>query len=199
MIVRPGTKKTDLSATFDIIDNLQAKQWLAHYELDADDECILRRVISAEGRSRAYINGTQVPLTQLKEVAQLLINIHGQHDHQLIVKANEQRKILDAFAAHQHLLDDVKHYYQQLQQQHSELVKLQESKQQRDAQQQLLQYQVNELNEFSLQIGEFTSLESDYKKFSHAQHIKYQAQQTLQLLSANEQFNILTQLQRVPR
>jgi len=195
-VVRPGTKKTDLSATFDVAKNELATRWLTHHELDSEEECILRRVISAEGRSKAYINGTQVPLTQLREIGQLLINIHGQHDHQLIVKPNEQRKILDAFAEHQHLLDDVKHYYQQLHQQKSELKTLQDSKQQRDAQQQLLQYQVNELDEFSLQVGEFESLETDYKKSSHAQHIMHQTQLTLQSLSESEQFNILEQLQK---
>ena len=109
-VVRPNTKKADLSATFDIKNNKKAIKWLNQHDLDAEHECILRRVISSEGRSKAYINGSPVPLTQLREVGQLLINIHGQHDHQLIVKATEQRKLLDDYAKHQSLLDDVAYY-----------------------------------------------------------------------------------------
>ena len=110
-VVRPNCKKAELSATFSILNNTQAQNWLKKHELTCEDECILRRVISAEGRSRAYINGSQVPLTQLKELGALLLNIHGQHDHQLITKSSEQRKIIDAYADHQELLNDVKYYY----------------------------------------------------------------------------------------
>ena len=104
-VVRPKCKKAELAASFKIVKNKPAKRWLKHHDLLLEDECILRRVISAEGRSKSYINGSQVPLTQLKELGHLLINIHGQHDHQLIVKANEQRRILDDYADHKHLLD----------------------------------------------------------------------------------------------
>ena len=120
-VVRPNCKKAELAATFDISQNISAQKWLKKNDLSLHDECdteqdfecILRRVISAEGRSKAYINGSQVPLAQLKDIAQFLINIHGQHDHQLIVKATQQRKILDEYSDHQHLLDDVQYYYQQ--------------------------------------------------------------------------------------
>ena len=127
-VVRPNCKKAELAATFDVQKNNSAQQWLNKHDLAIDHECILRRVISAEGRSKAYINGSQVPLVQLKEVGQLLINIHGQHDHQLIVKAPQQRKILDAYAEHQHLLDDVKYYHNQFKQLSSELTQLQSNK-----------------------------------------------------------------------
>lgn len=202
-VVRPNSAKAELAATFDINKNKAAKNWLKQHDLrlelsaqDASEECILRRVISAEGRSKAFINGSQVPLAQLKEVGHLLINIHGQHDHQLIVKANQQRKILDDYAKHHSLLEDVKHYYQQWKTLNIELETLQQSKQQREAQQQLLQYQVNELDEFSLQQGEFETLESDYKRHSNAQELLNETLQSLQLLSENENFNILDSLRQ---
>jgi DNA repair protein RecN (Recombination protein N) len=201
-VVRPNSKKAELAATFDIKNNLSAQKWLKKNDLsltddndaDLDYECILRRVISAEGRSKAYINGSQVPLTQLKDIAPFLINIHGQHDHQLIVKATQQRKILDEYSDHQHLLDDVQYYYQQWRNLKTELKKLQESKDQREAKLQLLQYQVNELDEFSLQIGEFETLESDYKRHSNGQSLLNGTLQALQILSENENFNITDSL-----
>ena len=194
--VRPGASKADLTATFDISNNTLATQWLSQQELDSESECILRRVISAEGRSRAFINGSQVPLAQLKELGQLLINIHGQHDHQLITKPNEQRKILDAYAGHEDLLDNVKHYYQVHRKQTAELEALTLSQQQREAKKQLLQYQVSELDEFALQSDEFQTLETDYKRFSHSQQILTETMQTLQLLSQDEQVNALSSLQK---
>lgn len=196
-VVRPNCKKAELAATFDVQNNPKAFKWLSQHDLLLDNECILRRVISAEGRSKAYINGSQVPLAQLKEIGELLINIHGQHDHQLITKALEQRNILDQYASHDDLLENVKHYYNK----HKELTKeydlLLESKIQREAKQQLLQYQVNELNEFSIQQGEFESLEIEYKKQSNGQHILNEALQTLQILSDDEHFNVVDQLRRV--
>ncbi len=195
-VVRPNCKKADLAATFETKKNKMAKAWLKQHELvsEHDSECILRRVISAEGRSKSYINGSQVPLVQLKEIGQLLINIHGQHDHQLIVKANQQCRLLDNYANHPTLLTEVKHYAQQWNKLNKELELLQQSKQQREAEQQLIQYQVIELDEFSLQPGEFTTLETDYKRHSNAQDLLDSTLSSLQILSENDNFNILDAL-----
>ena len=197
-VVRPNSKKAELAATFETQNNISAQQWLSQHDLllESSSECILRRVISAEGRSKAYINGSQVPLVQLKEVGQLLINIHGQHDHQLIVKSSQQCKLLDEYADHQSALDEVKHYYQQWHKLNKELTLLQQNKQQREAQQQLLQYQVNELNEFALQAGEFETLESDYKRHANAQDLLDTTLQSLQTLAENETFNVLDSLRQ---
>jgi DNA repair protein RecN (Recombination protein N) len=195
-VVRPNAKKAELVATFDIKNNTIARKWLIKNDLQTEDECILRRVISAEGRSKAYINGSQVPLAQLKEIGHLLINIHGQHDHQLIVKATEQRRLLDHYADHLHLLDDVKYHQQQYRKLTIEFDQLQKSKQQREAKRQLLQYQVTELDEFSLQEGEFETLENDYKRHSNAQDILNETLHTLQLLNEDERFNVVDSLRR---
>ena len=195
-VVRPGAKKTDLVATFCTRNNVLAEKWLNEKELNDDNECLLRRVISAEGRSKAYINGSQVPLAQLKEIGQLLLNIHGQHDHQLIVKATEQRRMLDDYANHNDLINDVKHYYKEVSQLTHQLNTLQENQAQREAKRQLLQYQVKELDEFALADGEYETLENDFKKQNHAQHILTETAQSLDLLSENEQLNVISVLQR---
>ena len=196
--VRPNCKKAELAATFETKNNIGAQQWLAQHDLllDTESECILRRVISSEGRSKAYINGSQVPLVQLKEIGQLLINIHGQHDHQLIVKSSQQCKLLDEYAEHPSLIDSVKHYSKQWHKLNKELAQLQENKLQREAQQQLIQYQVNELDEFSPQQGEFETLESDYKRHANAQDLLDTTLQSLQTLVENESFNVLDSLRQ---
>jgi len=200
-VVRPHCKKAELIATFDINKNKLASQWLAKQDLvqsedEQPHECILRRVISNEGRSKAYINGSQVPLSQLKQIGALLINIHGQHDHQLIVKNSEQRRMLDEYANNKNLLGDVKYHYSQWQMLQAELQQLQQNKIQREAQQQLLQYQVQELDEFNLQANEFESIETEFKRHSHAQDLLNDSLQTIYQLSANENFNIIGTLQQ---
>ncbi len=197
-VVRPNCKKAELAATFETKDNLSAQHWLSHHDLalDGDSECILRRVISSEGRSKAYINGSQVPLVQLKEIGQLLINIHGQHDHQLIVKSSQQCKLVDEYADHLTLLESVRHYAKQWHKLSKEYGLLQESKLQREAQQQLIQYQVNELDEFSPQQGEFETLEADYKRHSNAQDLLDTTLQSLQTLAEDENFNVLDSLRQ---
>lgn len=196
-VVRPDTKKAELAATFDITNNKQAVKWLTQHELMNDEfECILRRVVSAEGRSKAFINGSQVPLTQLKEIGRLLINIHGQQDHQLIMKNTEQRKMLDGYSNHSHLISDVQYYFHAYKKLSAELNTLNESKLQREAKQQLIQYQVNELDEFSLQDGEFETLELDYKRHSNAQDILNETLYSIQILSEDENFNVIDSLRK---
>src|SRR5450830_227024 len=80
-VVRPGADKADILATFDLADIPEAEAWLAERDLNNEGPCILRRVITAEGRSRGYINGTPCPLGDLKALGELLIDIHSQHEH----------------------------------------------------------------------------------------------------------------------
>jgi len=197
-VVRPNTPKAELAATFDISKNKHAVKWLTQHDLmNEESECILRRVVSAEGRSKAYINGSQVPLTQLKEIGSLLINIHGQQDHQLIMKNTEQRKMLDGYANHKHLLSDVQYYFHSYKKLSNELNALNETKLQRDAKQLLLQYQVTELDEFALQDGEFEALELDYKRYSNAQDILNDTLYSIQTLSEDDNFNIVDSLRKI--
>jgi len=97
-VVRPGADKADILASFELGGIAEARQWLAERDLDNDGPCILRRVITAEGRSRAYINGTPCPLGDLKSLGELLIDIHSQHEHQSLLKPDTHRRLLDAYA-----------------------------------------------------------------------------------------------------
>jgi DNA repair protein RecN (Recombination protein N) len=196
-VVRPGSKKTEICATFDVLHNKAASNWLSIHELEQDNECILRRVITADGRSSAFINGTKVPLLQLKEISQYLINIHGQHDHQLLTKQSEQQKILDQYANNRELLTNVSFHYQQWRKLTTELQELQQSQQQREANRQLLQYQVTELDEFNLQENEFEALEREYQKQGSAQQLLNESIYALHKLSQDEQFNIIDQLNSI--
>ena len=189
-VVRPGADKADIVASFDISKLTAAQQWLAEQDLAMGNECIVRRVVSSEGRSRGYINGVQVPAQQLKALGQHLLSIHGQHAHQQLLKQDYQRQLVDAFAANNALLGatrDAWRGWQQLQREYSEL---QQSQQQRDAQRQLLEYQVAELDNFAPLDHEYPQLEAEHSRLSHGNTLLSQSQQCLQLLYDDEQQNI---------
>ena len=96
-LVRSGAKRAEFVAEFDLGNLPMAREWLEEQMLDQDDECNLRRVIGADGRSRAFINGNGVPLQSLKTLGEMLLDIHGQHFHQSLARRDIQRNLLDYF------------------------------------------------------------------------------------------------------
>ncbi len=171
-LVRPGCDKAEISACFVVADDSPAAEWLKDNELDADGECLLRRVINKDGRSKAWINGSPVPLSMQKALAPLLVNIHGQHEHQLLSKDEHQLQVLDQYARHQSLLLQTRDLYKQWAQVEKNYRQQQQAKADQQAQRQLLEYQVQELNEFALAEGEFEQLEADHKRLSNHRTLK---------------------------
>lgn len=165
--VRSGAEKAEISASFCLQNLPHVQQWLVERELDADEDCLLRRTITAEGRSKAYINGAPVPAALLKEVGSLLVCLHGQHDHHQLMKTDYQLQLLDQYANHSPLLQQVAGHWQHYQQLLQEQRALQKNAEQQAAQRQLLQYQVNEFKEFALKAGEFEQLEIEHKRLAH--------------------------------
>lgn len=196
-VVRPGAEKADIVATFDISKLNTAKDWLQQQDLLMGNECIVRRVVSAEGRSRGYINGVQVPAQQLKQLGQYLLAIHGQHAHQLLQKTDYQRQLLDAYTAKPELLLQTKQSYRDWQQLQREYGELQQSQQQRDAQRQLLEYQVAELDQFAPQVDEFQQLEVEHSRLSHGNTLLMQSQACLLQLYDGEDHTIYRALSQV--
>ncbi|WP_285163149.1 DNA repair protein RecN [Shewanella goraebulensis] len=194
--VRPGANKAEVSARFTLDDVPFAKRWLEVNDLDVEDECILRRTISADGRSRAYINGNPVPLSQLKALGQLFVGIHGQHAHHAMLKSEHQLTLLDSYANHKLLLDTVSKSYQRCKNIENELKQLQQNQQERIARKQLVQYQVEELDEFALLPGEFEQIEQEHKRLANGTDLIDSCQNTLQLLSEDDEHNVESLLNR---
>ncbi|MGD8828806.1 MAG: AAA family ATPase, partial [Gammaproteobacteria bacterium] len=103
--VRHGAKRAEISADFDLADSAPVRSWLDEHDLGAEGECIIRRVITAEGRSRGYVNGRSVPMATLKELGERLVDIHGQHEHQSLLRRDIQRNLLDNYAGNDKLLE----------------------------------------------------------------------------------------------
>ncbi|WP_318437716.1 DNA repair protein RecN [Photobacterium leiognathi] len=194
-MVRPNEDKAEISAAFSLANNQAACRWLEDNDLMDGEECILRRVITKEGRSRSFINGSPVPASQQKALGQLLINIHGQHAHQQLMRPDYQQQMLDQYAGHHMLLDKTRETYQRWRQAHNELKRLTQSREENEAQKQLLQYQVKELDELALGEEEFTEIEEEHKRLSNSGELAVASQTALSALYDGDDGNALQLLQ----
>lgn len=193
--VRQGEEKTDISASFLLDNNINATRWLEDNDLMDGCECILRRVITKEGRSRAFINGSPVPASQLRALGQLLINIHGQHAHHQLMKSDYQLSMLDQYAGHVNLLNKTKNYYQTWRQSDNHLKQLTQNSQENLAQKQLLEYQIKELNDLAIGEEEFSELEQEHKRLANSGELASTCQQAIELIYEGEDVNALGILQ----
>ncbi|MBD1573642.1 DNA repair protein RecN [Vibrio sp. S17_S38] len=196
-VVRPGEEKTDISASFILDNNVRATRWLEDNELLDSGECIIRRIITKEGRSRAFINGNPVPLSLLKSLGQTLVNIHGQHAHHQLMKPEYQLTLLDQYAGHQGLIEATKKTYSDWRQKQNQLKTLRISSQDNLAQKQLLEYQVKELDELALGEDEFLELEQEHKLLSSSGQIALTCQQAINDLYDGDDANALGLLNSV--
>ncbi|MDU7134390.1 MAG: DNA repair protein RecN, partial [Enterobacteriaceae bacterium] len=193
-MVRAGAARADLCARFALKDTPAAQRWLEENQLEDGRECLLRRVISSDGRSRGFINGTAVPLSQLRELGQLLIQIHGQHAHQLLVKSEHQKTLLDGYAGEYALTQQMAEHYRQWHTSCRELAQHQQQSQERTARAELLHYQLKELNEFNPQPGEFEQIDEEYKRLANSGQLLSTSQHALNLLADGEDANLQSQL-----
>ncbi|WP_420599976.1 DNA repair protein RecN [Neptuniibacter sp.] len=187
--VRHGADKTDISASFALETIPEASTWLNENDLENDGECILRRVITKEGRSRCYINGRPTPAAMVKELGQHLIAIHGQHEHQRLLKKDYHRTLLDEFGTQTKLAEQVRQEFNQWQKLDSELKRLSEQSDEQTARVQLLSYQIEELDQLALAEGELKQLEEEQKTLANAENIITTGQQLISITSDSEDNN----------
>lgn len=198
-MLREGEERADICAGFHIETKNPAYQWLIDQELqdpDMPEHCILRRVISHDGRSKAFINGIPVSATQLKEIGQYLVHINGQHASQLLLKNDYQLQLLDNFCNHNELIQNMRKTYRTWKGLQQEVSQFKQKCAENEAKKQLLQYQVEELDQFALKDGEYVELEEEHTRLSHSEELLMLSQSSLQLLSENESVSIDSLLYR---
>lgn len=193
-VVRPGADKADILATFDLEDIPEAHVWLKERDLDNDGPCILRRVITAEGRSRSYINGSPCPQGDLKALGELLIDIHSQHEHQSLLKTDTHRRLLDEYAGATDLARQVQLAAQRWRQTRQELERLSNSGDEQRARHQLLSYQLEELESLSLGENELEQLEQEHKNLTNAESLLSICRQVVEQCSESDSGNVLNAL-----
>jgi len=185
-VVRVNCKRAEISASFNITQLPEAITWLEENDLDDGDDCLIRRTIAAEGRSKGFINGSPVPMQSLRALGELLIDIHGQHEHQSLLRNDEQRRLLDDFAGHGSLLQTLAKNYQEWREVNEEYQRLSVAAQDRDAQLDLLRYQVNELDTLEPQPDEYDHINTEHARLANVSRLQTTGHQILESLEDSE-------------
>ncbi len=183
--IRHGFQQAEVIATFELTHLTHISDWLQEQGLEAEGECIVRRSIHKDGRSRAYINGFLCPLTQLKALGEQLVDIHGQHQNHALLKSDYQRLLVDEYAGHQDLSLQVKQDFEQYQLLQKELLALQ-SLQGHTDKLALLQYQMGEIEALGLKENELETLEKEHRTLTHAEGWLATSTEALALLEGGQ-------------
>ena len=192
--IKQSCDHADITAGFDTQNIPAAAHWLGEHELDQDDECILRRRVARDGRSRAFINGNPVNVQTLRELGEQLIDIHGQHEHQSLMKNTAQRQLLDDYANHRPLLDAVSNHFAALKQTEHTLQQLEQDTSDRDNRIDLLRFQTQELDALALSENEYAALNEKHSRMANAEKITSTLFQAINELYEDEDSNILSRL-----
>jgi DNA repair protein RecN (Recombination protein N) len=181
-MIRDGCDRAEITAAFDISNLTLANSWLAEQSLEAGTECILRRVLVRDGRSRAFINDSPVSLQSLQTLGEMLVDIHGQHAHQSLLHRGAQRGLLDAYANHQSLVEETARLYQAWRETSDSLEQLRTASEERTARLDLLRYQVNELDALKLGDTEIEELDEQHARLSNLGRLRETSAQALSAL-----------------
>ncbi len=184
--IRENAQRADISAEFTL--DHDAQDWLKRHEFDSDeDRVLLRRVIDSSGRSRAFINGSAATLSQLRKLGEMLVDIHGQHAHQGLLKANNQRRLLDRHANLEALANAVATAHRKWQALTRQLQESVANAENTAVQKEHLQWQVDELEKLTPQDGEWEEITQEHTRLSHAASLMEGAQHVLATLAETEQ------------
>jgi DNA repair protein RecN (Recombination protein N) len=193
-VIRHGAERADLSVLFDLDALPSARAWLVERDLDRDRECHLRRVVASNGRSRSYINGVPQPVQALRELGERLVDIHGQHEHQSLLRRETQRQLLDDYAGHQALVAELDAHYQTWSRLRRELRELRQAASERDARLDILRYHLRELAALDLAEGEVAELESEQRRLANSSQLLDTGQRLLGWLTENDEDAIADRL-----
>ncbi|WP_109127009.1 DNA repair protein RecN [Dyella sp. C11] len=194
-MVRAGSDRAELTAEFDLTHLPEAREWLRREELDEEDACQLRRVIRAEGSSRAWINGRPANASQLGELATLLVEIHGQHEHQALLSRAHQMELLDAYAGNETLVAQVRELAQQWRELGNRIRKL-SGGDDREQRIELLSHELGELDKWALPAEQLAELEASHKRLANAGRLAEGAGGVVELLDGESEFALRRALGR---
>ena len=183
-MVRAGCEKADITAEFDISGMPQLQVWLCEQEMEGDEGvCLLRRTLEASGRSRGFINGRSATVQQLREAGEHLIDIHGQHAHQSLLRTDAQRDLLDSQAGLNKEVETVASSFKAWQMLHRRRLQLEQNAGAVAAERELLSFQRRELESLNFVGAEWDSLQADHARLSHAANLLETAQFGVEVLA----------------
>ena len=193
-LIRHGAERAEVAVGFDIGGQPAIQEWLRAHELDSGGECIIRRTVNRNGPSRAYINGQSSTVQTLRELGEQLVDLHGQHEHQSLLKAASQREILDSYADNAALLEQLRTTFAAWQAAQAEHEQLAAAHQERAARLDLLRFQVDEMAQLDLREDEMAGLETEHRRLANASELAGGCTRVLDLLADNEDYAIQTLL-----
>ena len=185
--VRPNSKRAEVNLEFDLKQAPLVMQWLKEQELDDDNQCLIRRTISNDGRSKAYINNRPVNLQTLQGLSRQLVEIHGQHAHLTLLDKEEQRLLLDDFGENQDLVEQLNQCYASWKQAQKTLQQLRKASSDKSEREELLRYQLDELHQLDLENFDYQALVEEHNKLANIGQILTVGQQQLDILYDNDQ------------
>ena len=188
-LVRSGAQRAEFTAEFDLRNLPDARIWLEEQMLDLDNECNLRRVINADGRSRAFINGNTVPLQSLKDLGEMLLDIHGQHFHQSLGRREVQRNLLDYFGGLNDVRAATETAFNEWQAVAAQIANLEAADADRASRLELLQFQIAELDALALGTDEIGTLSQERQKLQSSGRLAESVTSALQKLFDGEPHN----------
>ena len=194
--IRHGKERAEITATFDINTIEAAKTWLDANDFNSDENCILRRIYTREGRSRGYINGQPSTMSQLQELGDMLTDIHSQHEHQSLLRKETHRRLLDEYANAEDLATKVASEYSAWHKVHIDLTNLLQRSDELDDRKDLLNFQVNELQQIDLTAKHLELLELEQKTLANAEQIVQDSHNLLAICEQAEGFNLRDSLNK---
>ncbi|MEM7253236.1 MAG: DNA repair protein RecN [Pseudomonadota bacterium] len=187
-VVADGGARAEITASFEVSASPALRTRLTELDLETDDdECILRRTIGADGRSRAFVNGQPAPLQTLRELGQLLVDVHGQNTHLSLLRSDGQRELLDDFASHPDRMRQTHEAFTELQATERALAEASENAEEREARLDFLRFQLQELNDAVLDDpGEFEQLSQTQRRLAHASQLKERSESLRRQLAESD-------------
>ena len=187
LVVRQGAARAEVSAEFAIASLRPVKKYLEKQELtDEGDSCLVRRVIDASGRSRAFINGTAVTATQLRELGEMLVDIHGQHQHQSLARAPAQRELVDAYGKLEAQAGKVAELHRDWRDKAERRRAFETNAAAYIAERERLEWQVNDLAQLDFKANEWPELTAEHSRLAHAASLIEAAEFGMETLSEGE-------------
>lgn len=196
-MIRHGEDQCEITALFSIKRQQNVKEWLSRKDLADENElnyCLVRRIVRSSKPTKCYINDQPTTLASLKELGLMLVDLHGQHEHQSLLRLSHQRHIIDQFAGHEDGLRAMAAIASHVSRVKRELLQNSQSQTDNQDRMELMSFQLNELDETNVQPGEFEELEQEHLRLSHSQSLEDGVVSAMDSLFHNETSNVTSEL-----
>ncbi len=194
-VVRHGCNQAEVIASFDLDAEQDAAQWLQQHDLFSDRECLLRRIVETD-KSKAFINGRPVPVQMLRELGEYLVDVHGQHEHQSLLKRDVQRQLLDDYAGLSGPVARLQHNYATIKDLETRIATIRKQSADRSTRIELLNHEIDELESLGLEDNELTELDSEHARLAHGAKLLEGTQEIVHSLYDSDEHSITQQLGR---